>query len=210
MISHTHRCIFIRIPKTASRAVMEQFKDAEFMTHTPLRDLRHFDFYPEYFKFAFVRNPWDRLVSTFHYLKGGGHLNGGDLKRKAAYVDSVDGDFSRFVTEIIRGRAFERTNQPVGPNGLMVHLIPQVEWIFDADGRTDLQFVGRYERLEEHWGEVRTRLGMDTAEPLRRVNPSVHRDYRSLYTQRTIEIVRDAYRDDIDAFEYEFDMGTGE
>ena len=77
-ISDKHKCIFIHVPKAAGSSVetSEIFEDQRIKTgeyvggHTTALEYR--ETYPgkfkNYFKFAFVRNPYSRLVSAFSYL----------------------------------------------------------------------------------------------------------------------------------------------
>src|SRR5258707_7699115 len=67
------RCIFIHIPKTAGTSLSQ----ALFGRHS--RHIPYIEYekgnprkFRQYFKFTFVRNPWDRLVSTYFFLKQGG------------------------------------------------------------------------------------------------------------------------------------------
>ncbi len=69
-------CIFIHIPKCAGVSVCQSLFGNLGPGHLTLRqhqevlDSRTFD---SMFKFSFVRNPWDRLVSAFYFLKQGGY-----------------------------------------------------------------------------------------------------------------------------------------
>ena len=73
MISTRHRCIFVHIPKTAGTSVeaalgwfTEYTRGAQ--DHRSIRKLREAitpDEFCTYFKFTFVRNPWDRVVSWY-------------------------------------------------------------------------------------------------------------------------------------------------
>src|SRR4051812_39230730 len=69
MISHEHRCIFVHIPKTAGNSVNRVF-GIGWQDH---KDLQRYhaelpaELFATYFKFAIVRNPWDRLLSDYNY-----------------------------------------------------------------------------------------------------------------------------------------------
>ena len=67
-ISHQHRFIWFRVPKNGTRTFLKSMESncvaldvvEAHMIRYPLRD------YHDYYKFAVVRNPWDRLVSCWH------------------------------------------------------------------------------------------------------------------------------------------------
>ena len=93
MISHGHRCIFVHIPKTGGTSIedviwpdtrMEEHLWMGFVSkyrnkyqtgglqHLLARQIRQevgADIFDDYFKFAVVRNPWDRAVSQYSYTK---------------------------------------------------------------------------------------------------------------------------------------------
>ena len=84
-----HRCIFIHIPKTAGSSIVEM------LFNEPSRHIPYFvyrDANPEkfrqFFKFAFVRNPWDRLVSTYFFLREGG-VNEDDRRWSNAHFEPL-------------------------------------------------------------------------------------------------------------------------
>jgi chondroitin 4-sulfotransferase 11 len=67
---HSKKCIFVHIPKTAGTSVTDALFGTPRPRHRPLQWYEGMEpeLYKEYFKFAFVRNPWDRLVSGYHYV----------------------------------------------------------------------------------------------------------------------------------------------
>src|SRR5215813_14048351 len=88
MISHKHKFIFVHIPKTAGTSIEEALRDETCqllrnewdhtraphapLNHLTLRELADCHILTpaqlkSYFKFCFVRNPWDRLVSEIFY-----------------------------------------------------------------------------------------------------------------------------------------------
>ena len=73
MINHEHKFIFIHVPRTGGSSIEDQFnyrEGREKNKHWTLYDWQnHLDkeVFNEYFKFTFVRNPWDRMVSLLKY-----------------------------------------------------------------------------------------------------------------------------------------------
>jgi hypothetical protein len=141
--------------------------------------------FDSYFKFVFVRNPWDWLVSMYHFVL---------REPDAARHDEVKalGSFDAYVEW-----AVSTPNPfPKGVSGV------QSEMITDAAGNLLVDFVGAYENLAEDFGEVAGILGIQARLP--HVNQSVHQGYQSYYNDRTRTIVAEHFRPDIERFDYSF------
>lgn len=76
MISHQYKCIFIHISRTAGTSIEQTIcgknwwqinKDTKHITASKAKEL-YKDYWSSYFKFSIIRNPWDRIVSCYHYL----------------------------------------------------------------------------------------------------------------------------------------------
>lgn len=201
MISHQHECIFTHVPKTGGKAVQAVFglplrrKEydgrlghiAEAFKHAPIslyRDRPEF----RYFKFAFVRNPWDRLVSAFFYLDAGG-CNEHDEKFRAIHLARYGGDFTAFVRDLPRHLEAR-------------HFRPQTDWLCDADDGLLPDFVGRFETIDRDFAIVANRLSIASRLPV--MNQSLHAPYREAYDAVSREIVAEVYRRDIEMFGYAF------
>ena len=79
MINHEHKFIFVRVAKAASTSIVESIPKAHIVcknwrydcNHIPLWHLQKNldkDIIDTYFKFAFVRNPFKRVVSALEYV----------------------------------------------------------------------------------------------------------------------------------------------
>jgi hypothetical protein len=137
------------------------------------------DLYSRLFKFAFVRNPWDRLVSRYSFF-----LNRPNHPRHK-FVARMK-DFEEYLDWEMR------------PGKLFQH-----HYLTDGSGAWLVDFIGYYEHLREDFAEVCARLNVRV--DLRRDNSSTHGDYRSYYTPETRERVARHYHRDIELFGYNFD-----
>ena len=188
-----HRCIFFHIPKTAGVAVSQALFGSLAAGHLDVATAKAV-FGPisfqRYFKFCFVRNPWDRLVSAYHYLQDGG------MERQvspwtAQYLAPHD-DFQSFV---LRGLQTD----PVLEER---HFRPQYQYVSDSSARVRVDFVGRFENLNRDFELVAGRLGIEATLP--QLNVSARGDYHGYYDEETARIVADVYERDITLFGYDF------
>lgn len=145
------------------------------------------------FSFTFVRNPWDRLVSAYFFLKAGGMVKYGQDRLFAEQVISKYKSFDEFVREWINHSNVCK----------QIHFVPQVDFVLDKDGRVGVDFVGRFENIVEDFRIVAERAGAGRRELLS-VNATGHSDYRSYYSAQAKAIVAEVYGNDIEMFQYRF------
>lgn len=188
-----HRCVFIHVPKTAgSSLVLSLFGEGS--RHVPYREyeIANPDKFRRYFKFAFVRNPWDRLVSSYFYLRDGG--SGGQDQVWSTQNLANYPDFDSFV----RGWL---TKENIWS---WVHFKPQHYFICDANLKLRMDFVGRMERINTDFRYVCERLNIATG--LQRIKSSDHHHYSEYYTDDLRERVASVYAEDIAIFGYRFEQ----
>ena len=145
-------------------------------------------FWSELFKFTFVRNPWDLQISSWHHLRR---------------VPGAPTDQFETLEEFLRYKF-----DPTRPWQYFFDISSQlqVQYIQDHNGRVLLDFIGRFERLEEDFQQVSRLGGIPQIKlPHKRHSRERKKDYRSYYNDVTAQLVADYYADDIRLFGYGFD-----
>lgn len=189
------KAIFIHIPKCAGIAIKQALFDDLSGGHTKLSAYCRV-FEPElfltYFKFTFIRNPWDRLVSAYHFLKAGGY----DEADRKWFARELGGytDFDDFVRNWLR------------PDNIYkhIHFCPQIEFLEDSNHRgVKVDYIGLYENIANDFDYIARRLSVGNT--LQHGNASRHKSFREYYCDTTREIVHQIYRRDIAQFGYDFE-----
>ena len=133
--------------------------------------------------FTLVRNPWDRVVSYYHWL----------LKQ----------NFDHPIVRIAQSNEFDAfLRDPYFVAS--VQNDPATRYVTDAAGQVhDAVFI-RLEQFADDFAPVRRHLGFDVDLP--RENMSERgRDYRAYYTDQTAQWIGDICAQDIEKFGYAFD-----
>lgn len=157
------------------------YRALQFPEHATAREVQKClppEAYASLFKFAFVRNPWDRLVSRHAHL-----LRSTD-RRRHNFVSQME-NFEEFIKWEVQRGAF------------------QSSYVTDEEGNQIVDFIGYYERLNEDFAKVCARLKIKAELP--HANISQHKDYRTYYTPQTRELVASEFKRDIEMFGYTFD-----
>lgn len=191
-------CIFVHIPKTGGISICRSLFGNLAGGHDSIKNYQILfskkDFL-NYFKFGFVRNPWDRLFSAYNFLKHGG-FNDSDREWANTHLSKFR-EFNHFVETWVNKKNIYRYR----------HFIPQSEFLCSPiTQRILVDFVGFFENLESDFSYVKEKLGLTEAvlvyENITQKN--YKKDYRTAYTDRTRNIVADIYRRDIEIFGYDF------
>lgn len=189
-----HRALFIHVPKSAGRSVVRGLFDVQSVEHAPADWYQQLDpdKFERYFKFTVVRNPWDRAVSAYSYLCQGGSAASAEDRLWSQFVKGF-GSFDDFVCQWM-------TEENIRRNALFT---PQLLYLKDIFGQMSMDFVGRFENLEEDFHAIASRLKIDAALP--HLNQSRARSYQNSYSAESRAIVERVYAQDIAQFGYSFD-----
>jgi hypothetical protein len=205
IISTLHKFVFVAIPKTGTHAVRQALRehmgpqDMEQVGlfvqrslpipalaqighgHITLEQLRPHvkaEAWDSFFKFAFVRNPFDRFVSYCAFITREG--------------DEFEDDPKAVMRDVLADPPLDH---------ILFH--PQHKFITDASGGVLADYVGRVEEMQESYDEISSRIGIPTA-TLEKVNATKRRNYREYFDDQLIEGVAKLYARDLELFGYEF------
>jgi hypothetical protein len=183
--------LFVHIPKCGGTSVENQI--GVFHGHRSAVYFRAADraFFDRAFTFTLVRNPYDRLVSGFHYLK---QQRANDLNREWAARNLRGIGHFREFTEALEDRAFARRVTA------WKHFVPQWYFVCDALGAPMVDLVGRVEEFEGFVAEVGRRSAVRLKNEVHRA--SARRPWQDYYTPRARAAVAALYREDFRAFGY--------
>ncbi len=217
LLSIKHRFLFIHIAKTGGtsvRAALERQRWADpwywpmflcsrfshlsghrIATKLPrhakviaAKELLPREFFAGLFKFAFVRNPWDLQVSSFHHIR----------RERPQYLGGHErfDDFLRWKLDPDRPYQYH----------VDTSIELQSDYLIDLHGRLCVDFIGRYEQLNADFETACRRIGIQPpALPHRRQATERDSDYRRYYDTNTAELVANYFARDIDLLEYRFD-----
>ena len=200
IVSFSRRFVFVAIPKTAGHAVRTRLREhlaptdweqcalfeRKAFPQQALAAIRHGHLtcsevkpyllpgmWEQFFKFAFVRDPFDRFISAawFHY-QDTGRMRDDPMGTMKAMLEAR----SHFLVR------------------------PQHEFICDGDGRLLVDQVGRYETLQADFDAVCNRIGAGGA-PLPAVNVT-RRPGETELDDELVQMLRETYARDFELFGY--------
>ncbi len=138
------------------------------------------------FKFAFVRNPWDLQVSSYHHIR-----------RERPHLMAGHDDFESFLRYKL---------DPARPYQYHIDtsMELQSEYLVDLRGNVLVDFIGHYEDIEGDFREVCRRIGINPPPLAHRRRAKKRLDYRSYYSDATAELIAERFKRDIELFDYYF------
>jgi len=189
------KCIFVHIPKAAGISINRAlFGNAggshrSIFQYSLIYNELEFD---EYYKFSFVRNPWDRLLSAYLFLKEGGlHENDANWGEKKLKQYNC---FHDFVKNWVNKSNIEKE----------IHFKPQYKFI-TLNGKIAVDDVYKVENIHVNFSKICAKL--DVVNNLQTLNKTKVKleNYKNYYNEETINIVGRVYKKDIELFDYSFD-----
>ena len=146
--------------------------------------------YKNYYKFGFIRNPYERFLSSFFFL-GRNNLEG---LNKEQILDRFNNFFIPKISEKFH----------VNPNRWV---IPQYKFLCDTDDNIIVDFLGRTENLVKDFKNIANTLNLPnfTEEKVVTINVSPNKEKveKSLFlTEENKEKIYNLYKKDFEIFNY--------
>ncbi len=193
LLSHEKKFLFVHIQKTGGTSVTKWMQShipdmEEYMKpHSPLS--LNADRYKDYYKVAFVRNPFDRMVSWYSMIKN---------QKAHNYLQQQVLTHSSNFTEFILNceHISSKSNwKPFHYN--------QIDYLTNAQDKIGVDFVGRFENFSQGIEIISEYLAIPSNE-IGHMNQSDHTSYHDYYTKETREIITKRFKRDLEYFKYTF------
>ncbi len=187
-ISHQNRFVWFRIPKVATNTIHEHLKmqkvylDAEYaflMNYPP-------KLYKKYFKFGFIRNPWDRLVSCW--------LNKVVLYNHFRFDQKTHQKFQQCF------KSFVSFVSNIDIHNCDGHLKMQCSSI----DLNEIDFIGRIENFNDDFLQICKQIGIEGRNVEVKNKTTEREDYKKYYDDDLKDRVFKIYEKDIRLFGYDF------
>jgi Sulfotransferase family len=217
IINHSHKFVFVHVPKAAGTSVtrtlsaLTRYCDQEIggtpfgesvqpffnrrfglRKHSPARDIIRImgaETWEKYFSFSFVRNPFDRLVSSYYFLKSWSGVPENFLK-SFIKIQTLD--------EFLESDLWTEGS---GPDNIFM---PQFQWLTHAEGNNlAIDFLGKTETLSKDLATIGSRIGINLglSDPAH-LNKSPKYDKKEYWDKKLIERITKRYAQDFYRFDY--------
>ena len=199
--------LFVHIAKTAGTSIRNSLimngNELEFNSHivsTKIIKKIGKKRWNSMFKFCFVRNPYDRLVSFYHFMTIPREIPREKERIWREKRQRIIGErtFEEFCFMFYKNKILKKT-----PG-----LLQQNKYICNKNDKIIVDFIGRYESLEEDWDYLCKNI-FQKEYVLPHEQLSNHRkDYMSYYNEETKRIVANYYKKDFEMFDYDYGINN--
>lgn len=218
IISHKYKFIFIHVPKTGGTSISDALKEscslvypARILTeneinkfgidgkfegtwshHLPAEQLKKVvgeQKWNTYFKFGFIRNPFDLLVSEYFFMKEK-KIDGREPK-----------DFIHLYNMVLQTADFHSYLLKRYKNKPSINLF---NTIMDCNNLPAVNFIGRFESLDRDFRKILRIIGIKAE--LKKLNDSVHEHYSKYYSDEAKSLVSRICSHDLKRFNYKFEI----
>ncbi len=197
LISDDKALLFVHIQKTGGTSLTQYFQNniSDLILyqrhHSPISEAE--SKFLSYFKVAFVRNPYDRLVSWYHAID-----------RKRDRIESANYMQKQVLKRANSFKEFILNCEDVQSKvGWLPFKNNQLDYLTDKNGKVIVDFIGRFETYEESVKLLLHMLDMPVSD-IPHINKTNHTRYQDYYDSQTKAIVAKRFERDLEFFKYRF------
>jgi len=191
IISHSSKLIFVHIQRTGGSTVINLLKkrlgeNVEIISqhgNAKSEEVQLINLHKDYFTFAFVRNPWDRILSWYLLVIKNNQESLEEEERKK-YENFLELDLAS------------------PPENLDFHY-NQLDYISNHEEVLLTDHIFRFENYKNEIDELFNKLNLPLIE-IPQLNPTWKKDYRDYYTIKSQALIAEKCKKDIDYFNYKF------
>lgn len=188
-------CVFVHIPKSAGTSILKGLSNGDQI----YRDhCNWFDFYrankvkfSNYFKFTVVRDPFDRIVSTYEYLKKGGNQAEDLFFMDLFALNNLT--FEEFVLEYLDEVKIHE------------HVLFKPQYLFIFDYKYDLKvdFIAKFENIDADYALICNKLGIKKSKLVKENSSPRQLDVNCYKRKNVANRVASLYRKDYELLDYD-------
>lgn len=175
---------FIHVPKSAGSSffniILKHTDKLLYSGHTRLIDIQ---------SFAFIKHPYDRLLSAYFYLINGGGQNELDISYQELLKPYTD--FKNFVLNIAKDNLIEK----------IIHLRPMSYWLCNEEGRVIVNRIFKIENIADI-DKFLIELGIEDKLSNIFINVTYHDHYTEYLDAEVIAEINNLYAMDFELFGY--------
>lgn len=227
LISHKYKFIFIHNPRTGGTSIRKMLypclsetdikgsDNNPYYFHSTALELQQeipSDIWNSYFKFVFVRNPWDKAVSQYYYFSQTGQMDriitdfhakfNKQFKDFNSWLIGCCVDYKQKQNCAQESKKSSREDFDTWYKRTDLSWFQNINFTADRSANCIVDFVGRYENINEDVRKILEKIGLKA--DLQHENKATHNVYRKYYNTETNNIVKVVCNKDIDVFGYRF------
>ncbi|SDR69245.1 sulfotransferase family 2 domain-containing protein [Christiangramia echinicola] len=187
------KCVFIHVPKTAGTTIRKGVFGEKYEGPVFFRIPEKWE---EFFCFAFVRNPFDRLVSAWKMFSIGMQESKWALNNNPPLKGTNFTDFLKIATD----ESIDHHSRDTINSVIRHHTLPQTHHYHCIQYAN---FIGKYENFEKDLKHVTEKLKFRDYS-VTHLNKTIRDSYKEYYCEKSYEIVSYFYQEDLDKFDYKF------
>jgi len=185
--------IFIHINKTGGSSIAKALGDTE-QVHLTAYTIKNFmgtKAFNNNYKFTFVRNPYDRVVSQYFYR----------LQHNQTNLKSNQISFKDWIRACYVDKKEEYYNFPAMFQN-------QLDWITDREGNLLVDFIGKFETINDDFETVCNNLNIKERTLKHERSSSRNKDFLSYYDDESLKTISEIFKKDFEYFGYKIVSST--